>query len=1409
MSIIIYHGSLTVYASIDSAPQIFHVKPNRVGIDDQKVTFLATITDADGLANVDGAVLYWRVDPKIPYTKTIMQNISSTNDYIAEVQVKAFIGTPKETKVLFTDKLEYYIQATDTFNQISVHEDIIEVEQYWGQTDRYQYIPPILITEMQPDTNNIPNRTNPSANADGYEFIEIYNNTNQPINLSSYEFRYMNNPSSSNPGAHVVQNPDVRDVILEPQSAFVIWIVNDQLQDRTLDDFYQNYYGSNNIEGIPFVENENIGYVHFGGMPNGGQHRGWGIYTNTGELVVEAYYNILNNTNNDTTNDRSIFFQYPSNGGKRMQKVSANVYRGNPGIVLDYQVPQYAVNVAKDNEPPVITYMHTQNVLNASYDFELWVSVTDDVKTTSLYLYYQLSSPSFTPDSYQRVNFKRDGDTFFYNAIIDRAEFIRQSSLTFYIEASDGVGNVTRTQLYTSVINQSESPIGTGDIRANINPNDSIGGLYNLLVSSDEYTDDIRMYLDGIELSPTQPSLERMAYFVYEVIETDYWFMNGVSINQHVLFNFEISGRWTSYVVAIPLKELSKGLNTISLHSGNRYNTFYDPQIFNQGVVDWNNGVNSVPGWQQKLTYGDNTNNTHPAVIAAGLNLNRDDYRFRDVRLILPDGTLVFDSNYSNREIEYNIGDSGTVQRVYDFNFLIEDGMFNSVIHTIDTKALDNGSHTLYITNGVHSQTIPFFVDNEKPVIHMNFEPGAELKGIISIDPELFDYISGIGIVEAYFNDQLINLPYITASGLLDEGMHTLRIKVYDKVGNYSEIETYFTTPFERPNEPVFSLSEGTVLEGNVAVMQVMISDPTNDQVKVSFYQGYRYSANELDMFKGYHNIIDHEPPTYIYAPGETSFNQDDYERIKSIDGNYFSNEGIDLPYQRFEIQLDPYYDGYDQIKVRWVGHSYEGRSVTLYAWNFELEKYDILSRKIAGNSDFELIGYLIPRKYIDEFSHKAYILIQDEFEPEKFTFVWTTDTQYYAQRNSYDDEDHVIFEQQMDWILANREQRNLKYVIHTGDIVNAFQEYQWTLADRYLGKLDSAKMPYGVLAGNHDVKFTENDYTLYYKYFGEHRFYDKPWYGESYSNNRGHYDLINVYGYEFMIVYIGWTIEQAGIDWMNRVISANPSKMVILATHDYLGTGGQRSLEGDKLFQEVVVKHSNIRLVLSGHYHGAARRYDDIDDDGDGHPDRRVFQVLHDYQGLPNTASNYEGGNGFLRLMEFDPQTEQLTFKTYSPWLEYINRMNGYNENHPQYLNPHFVFPNLESERDQYGYRDEFTIPWSLSVSRKLVATDYVSVNIMKNTLYSESGFLPSHSQFETTWSDLEFNKRYYWYAVVQDENMGMYVSNLYSFRTGLKPTEESLEGSWGIYLALASSLLVISSGAGWYIIRKKRISK
>ncbi|MBE6683140.1 MAG: hypothetical protein E7595_03185 [Ruminococcaceae bacterium] len=286
-----------------------------------------------------------------------------------------------------------------------------------------------------------------------------------------------------------------------------------------------------------------------------------------------------------------------------------------------------------------------------------------------------------------------------------------------------------------------------------------------------------------------------------------------------------------------------------------------------------------------------------------------------------------------------------------------------------------------------------------------------------------------------------------------------------------------------------------------------------------------------------------------------------------------------------------------------------------------------------------------------------------------EFTVLWTTDPQWYSFK--YFD----ILTKQNDWVVDNYDRMNIRYIIHTGDFVDLPHERaQWDFVSKEYEKWDDAGLEYGVLAGNHDVD--ASDYTEFKEYFGTARFEGKDCFGEAYDGNRGHYDLLTLGGIDFIFVYLGYgTHSDADYDWMNKVLSENSGRHAFLMFHEYLNADGTRTAIGNEIFNRVVLKNPNVKAVLCGHNYNSTRLVDYIDDDGDGAEDRTVYQLMANYQNIIN------GGNGFMRFMEFDIDGGFIKHRTYSP---YTNSFNA--------------FESRGDDADEYGFRDEFIIPFDFS---------------------------------------------------------------------------------------------------------------
>ncbi len=276
----------------------------------------------------------------------------------------------------------------------------------------------------------------------------------------------------------------------------------------------------------------------------------------------------------------------------------------------------------------------------------------------------------------------------------------------------------------------------------------------------------------------------------------------------------------------------------------------------------------------------------------------------------------------------------------------------------------------------------------------------------------------------------------------------------------------------------------------------------------------------------------------------------------------------------------------------------------------------------------------------------------------EAFTIVALPDTQNYVDSAT----NAPLFTQQTQWIadeFSGANTRNIQFVTHLGDLVSTGSDLtQWGRADASLSVLDSAGIPYGVLPGNHDLNDTGNKNTgtvNYVNHFGPTRFAGDAWYGGADPSGNNSYQTFRAGGYEFIHLSLEWRPADnrpqrtpSPIAWAQSVLDANPGTPVILSTHEYIDDNpAGRGAAGDALWEQLIDSNDQIFLVLNGHNHGAGGlndgEYHQVSTNAGGNA---VYEVLQNYQDYPN------GGDGWLRLIEFDVPNNQISFETYSPVL-------------------------------------------------------------------------------------------------------------------------------------------------------------
>ncbi|UTI42763.1 lamin tail domain-containing protein [Niallia sp. RD1] len=1172
-------------------------------------------------------------------------------------------------------EIVYYIVASDGINESKTEEYNISVEE----TDiDFTKIPKLLVTEVVPDSANV-------GTADGYEYVEIYNNTDKAINFKDYKIQYRYN---ADPATDVIWPSIPDDVVIEPQKTLVFWIINAQNGEMTVADFNANY-------GTSLVENKDIVRIKSDGMANGSM-RGLVIATNTKEEINVAYYND-EATQLDTAMNMGILYKFPEDGSTQSVKISAKTKLGTPGTVEPTQVPAQPVHVEDDTVPPTLTNATNIQEINQNDDVTIRAKATDDKGIKSVVLYYRTNDQA----DYEKLLLTVDpSDIEYYVATLYAANFIAKESIEYYFVATDGQNEVTSEKYVIHIKNDSSNE----PIHLNVKEDDILSGNVILKATSKENkADDVELFVDGKKVEQSSySSLESQAYLAVDISGLNMYFKNAITMGDEIIYLLDKDNNsdWKTFTIPIDPNKLSIGENIITVRSGNKASPF-------------------------QLDESEE---------------NRDDYNLRNVRLILADGTVIRDPKKANPVQVFDMGDDGTYRPFEDFTFTITEEQAKAKTYLWETTAVADGAYSIKAADKENEVTATVKVDNTAPVMKTNMEANKEYKGAFAIEASAVDGIAGVESLEVTLDDEKISVPFDTASSKLAPGTHDLKMVAVDKAGNKAETVISFSVTNENPNKPELiapANNAATAVDGDPA-LKVKVTDPTEDSMDVTYYKGYKYEAKDSQV-KSFENASDTEPPVELVPAGEKALTAEDVSAISSLDGKYLTTDSsTQFPYHRFEVELDSSIDEQDQVELVWNGKSLEGRKVSMYAWSIQENKWKLLTYKIARAEDFALKADVHISEFADV-ANKINVLIQDEIpsSPDEYdyTFVWMSDTQYYSESYPY------IYKRQTEWIAEKQEEMKIKYVLHTGDVVDeSDDEQQWLYADEYMRVLEDNGVPYGVLAGNHDVDQLSNDYTEFSKWFGEDRFKDQPHYGESYKDNRGHYDLISAGGNDFIMIYMGWGVNDEDMQWINDVLKQYPDRKAILNFHEYLLVSGNRSPIGEEIFQKVVEKNENVFLVLSGHYHDSETLISEVDDDQDGIADRKVYQMLGDYQGGP------EGGQGYMKLLHFDQKNNRIVINTYSPYLDDYN----------------FYEP------DEYPLKDELVIDFDLTVQEKQVATDYFAVNVYTNEEIGQQENVASGDTSEVVWKNLEEGQTYDWYVIAADNYTGTAISDIWSFTKG-----------------------------------------
>lgn len=298
----------------------------------------------------------------------------------------------------------------------------------------------------------------------------------------------------------------------------------------------------------------------------------------------------------------------------------------------------------------------------------------------------------------------------------------------------------------------------------------------------------------------------------------------------------------------------------------------------------------------------------------------------------------------------------------------------------------------------------------------------------------------------------------------------------------------------------------------------------------------------------------------------------------------------------------------------------------------------------------------------------------------QSWTMVVLPDPQSYVkfERNQ------GIFDLMTAWIAENIDSLHIKMVLCTGDLVehnnilksdhpngNQSSINQWRAIDRSVSRLDG-KVQYVLAAGNHDFgyKSVENRHTNYDQYItADRNMLNEKMLREYFYNQEGMPTLANAVfefrdpsGIPYLFLNLEFAPRDEVLEWAAKAIGQPKYKdhRVVVLTHSYMNSKNERIARenypitngnyGVAMWDRLINPSSNIVMVVAGHI-GAP-------DDAKAHiafkQEKKadgglVTQMVFNAQALGG-GWHGNGGDGWLRYLEFMPDGFTVKVKTFSP---------------------------------------------------------------------------------------------------------------------------------------------------------------
>lgn len=282
------------------------------------------------------------------------------------------------------------------------------------------------------------------------------------------------------------------------------------------------------------------------------------------------------------------------------------------------------------------------------------------------------------------------------------------------------------------------------------------------------------------------------------------------------------------------------------------------------------------------------------------------------------------------------------------------------------------------------------------------------------------------------------------------------------------------------------------------------------------------------------------------------------------------------------------------------------------------------------------------PEDYVGEFGSNAAYQLRDE---DNYNIVLMPDTQNTVEYRP------DVMDATVDELIASADELNIEAVVHLGDVVDdSGDAVQYNNAKDIFYQLPEAGMKFLVQPGNHD-NWAGNG-SSYWHYFGQDSkeymaltssyLTPKAWSGAMF---------VDAGSYTYMIISLAceggktsWNPTSGELEWFESMLQQYPNCPTIVTRHDIQNCSDTQpsaiklSSEGEKLW-DIVKKYPQVFMMVGGHSHGSGVEVLQNDAGQD------VISILTDLQFA------YNGGNGWLRYLEFDEDADKIYYSIYSPY--------------------------------------------------------------------------------------------------------------------------------------------------------------